>query len=83
MTHVSTAPVTVRFHLDADPSPGLLPRLMQPFARRHLVPDTVQVRRDGPIMHVEIALTGISVRDARLIRGNLTQIVGVRRILDA
>ena len=31
--------VSVRFMLDADPEPGLLPRLLQPFAKRDLTPD--------------------------------------------
>ncbi len=80
MTVSLPAPVAVRFLLDAEPSAGLLPRLLQPFARRDLVPDAIRADRDGATMRVEIAMTAISAADAHLVRGNLVQIVGVRRI---
>ena len=38
--------VAVRFMLDADPDPGLLPRLLQPFAKRDLVPDRMWSHRN-------------------------------------
>lgn len=78
MTVMSPAPVAVRFLLDAEPSAGLLPRLLQPFARRDLVPDAVHANRDGATMRVEITMTAISVADAHLVRGNLARVVGVR-----
>ena len=44
--------VFVRFLLDADASPGLLPRLLQPYAKRDLVPDRMWSYRGrgGPLM---------------------------------
>ena len=42
--------VAVRFMLDADADPGLLPRLLQPFARRDLVPDRMWSHRAGDTM---------------------------------
>ncbi|MFC7332578.1 hypothetical protein [Rhodocista pekingensis] len=35
---------TACFHVLADPDPGTLPRLLEPFAKRGLVPSSVQVR---------------------------------------
>ena len=41
--------VAVRFMLDADAAPGLLTRLLQPFARRDLIPDRMWSHRSGEI----------------------------------
>src|SRR5436305_1380738 len=38
-------PANVRFLLDADASPGLLPRLLQPFPKRHLTTRTMMADR--------------------------------------
>lgn len=69
--------VAVRFMLDADPSPGLLPRLLQPFAKRDLVPDRMWSHRSALGVHVEIALASVPACVADLIEGNLRQVVGV------
>ena len=74
-------PVAVRFMLDADAEPGLLPRLLQPFAKRNLVPDRMWSHRAGPLMHVEIAIEAISYDAVHLIEGNLRQVVGVHSIV--
>ena len=47
--------VAVRFMLDADAAPGLLNRLLQPFAKRDLIPDRMWSHRAGDPKHVEIA----------------------------
>jgi hypothetical protein len=70
--------VAVRFMLDADPAPGLLSRLPQPFAKRDLVPDRMWAHRAGEMMHVEIAMEAMPGDAVHLIEGNLRQVVGVR-----
>jgi acetolactate synthase regulatory subunit len=72
--------VAVRFMLDADAAPGLLSRLLQPFARRDLIPDRMWSHRAGEIMHVEIAMTAMPGDAVHLLEGNLRQVVGVRSI---
>ena len=72
--------VAVRFMLDADPSPGLLSRLLQPFAKRDLVPDRMWSHRAGEVMHVEIAMEAMPGEAVHLVEGNLRQVVGVRCI---
>ena len=72
--------VAVRFMLDADVEPGLLPRLLQPFAKRDLVPDRMWSHRAGGLMHVEIAMEAMPGDEVHLIEGNLRQVVGVRSI---
>lgn len=69
--------VPARFVLLAEPSPGLLPRLMQPLAKRDLVPDLVLARREGGAMRVEIALDAMPAGMVHLVQGNLGQVVGV------
>jgi len=70
-------PVPVRFLLLAEASPGLIPRLLQPLAKRDLVPDLLLVRREGDAMRVEIALDAMPAGMVHLVAGNLAQVVGV------
>ena len=72
--------VAVRFMLDADVAPGLLPRLLQPFAKRDLVPDRMWSHRAGDTLHVEIAMTAMPGEVVHLVEGNLRQVVGVRSV---
>ena len=72
--------VAVRFMLDADCSPGLLPRLLQPFAKRDLVPDRMWSHRAGETMHIEIAMEAMPGDAVHLVEGNLRQVVGVRSV---
>jgi hypothetical protein len=72
--------VYVRFLLDADPSPGLLSRLLQPYAKRDLVPDRMWSHLAGDTMHVEIAMEAMPACVVHLVEGNLSQVVGVRTV---
>jgi hypothetical protein len=72
--------VAVRFMLDADVAPGLLTRLLQPFARRDLVPDRMWSHRSGETLHVEIAMEAMPGDAVHLVEGNLRQVVGVRNL---
>ena len=72
--------VFVRFLLDADSSPGLLSRLLQPYAKRDLIPDRMWSHRSGKIIHVEIMMEAMPVEMVRLVEGNLRQVVGVRSV---
>jgi hypothetical protein len=72
--------VAVRFMLDAEASPGLLPRVLQPFARRDLAPDRMWSHRSGAVMHVEVALAAMPAEMVHLVEGNLWQVVGVRQV---
>ena len=73
--------VAVRFMLDADPAPGLLPRLLQPLAKRDLIPDRMWSHRAGGTLHVEIAMDRMPCDVVHLVAGNLRQIVGVRSVV--
>jgi hypothetical protein len=71
---------SVRYHVVADASPGLLPRLLHPFARRDLMPDAVESRHLDGTMRVEIAMAAMPAEMVHLVAGNLAQVVGVRSL---
>jgi hypothetical protein len=77
---VSTPDVFVRFLLDADSSPGLLSRLLQPYAKRDLIPDRMWSHRSGDVTHVEIAMEAMPAEAVHLVEGNLRQVIGVRSV---
>jgi hypothetical protein len=80
MTPEQSSVVAVRFLIDAECAPGMLPRLLQPFARRDLVPDRMWSHRSGETMHVEIAVEAMAVGMVHLVEGNLAQTIGVRGV---
>ncbi|MBY0339425.1 MAG: hypothetical protein K2X11_22630 [Acetobacteraceae bacterium] len=69
--------VAVRYVLRALAEPGLLPRLLQPFAKRDLVPDRVAAQREGEELRVELAMEAMPAEMVHLVAGNLGQVVGV------
>ena len=75
------SPLTTRFDLRAEPSPGLLPRLLQPFAKRDVTPDLFQARRVGEEMDITITCQNLESGMAALIAGNLGQVIGVSRVV--
>ena len=72
--------VAVRFLLLADACPGLLPRLLQPLAKRDLTPDAFHAQREGELMRVELLLRAMPAEMVHLVAGNLGQVVGVRTV---
>ena len=74
-------PLTTRFDLRAEPSPGLLPRLLQPFAKRDVTPHFFQARQALGEMEITIACDDLEPGMAALITGNLGQVIGVTRVL--
>jgi len=72
--------VAARFTVFADAFPGLLPRILEPFAKRDLIPDTVRAVREGAAMRAEISMQAMPRGMVHLVAGNLGQIIGVRRV---
>ncbi|MDP3414857.1 hypothetical protein [Falsiroseomonas sp.] len=69
-----------RFTVMADAAPGLLPRILEPFAKRDLIPDVVRATRDGDAIRAEVTLHAMPLCMVHLVAGNLGQIIGVRRV---
>jgi len=55
----------------------MLPRLLQPFAKRDLVPDSFTAERRGEAVRVEIAMDCMPAEMVHVVEGNLRQMVGV------
>lgn len=72
----------VLFTVDAYAEPGLLPRLLQPFAKRDLTPDHVLARREGEMLRVELGMEAMPAGMVHLVAGNLGQVVGVVRVAE-
>ena len=70
----------VRFCVTADASSCLLPRLLQPFAKRDLTPDSFECRRTGANIRVDITLASMPAEMVHLVTGNLQQMIGVQRV---
>jgi hypothetical protein len=80
------APDTVRafFFVSAPADPGLLPRLIEPIAKLGAVPSRVHASResgDGSELSVDLRLTGVAPRTAKLVEYALRAVVGVRQVL--
>lgn len=80
MSDVSSAVSAARFTVLAEAYPGLLSRVLEPLAKRDLVPDRVRAQREGDCLRVEIGLDAMPVDMLHLVAGNLGQIVGVLRV---
>jgi len=77
MSDTLPEPVHARFLVSADASPGLLPRLLQPLAKRDLTADAFRAVRAGDVIHVELVLEAMPAEMVHLVAGNLAQVVGV------
>jgi hypothetical protein len=67
----------VRFTVTATAEPGLMPRLLMPFAKRDLTPDSFESARAGDTLRVEIAMAAMPAEMVHLVEGNLRQTIGV------
>jgi acetolactate synthase small subunit len=69
------------FSVSAEPSPGLLPRVTELFAKRGLVPDEIHARVADGRLTVEIRAHGMAPDLAAYIGRCLRQIYLVERVL--
>ena len=79
---------TLRYRMTADADPGLLPRVLQVFAKRGLVPVTVRAERgseglldDDDILSVELHVAEMPEAKALHVAACLREAVGVRGVL--
>ncbi|MDB5414427.1 MAG: hypothetical protein JWR10_2762 [Rubritepida sp.] len=77
-----TDTVSVLFTVEAEASPGLLPRLLQPFAKRDLTTDHLVANRVGDTMRVELGMAEMPAEMVHLVAGNLGQVIGVIRVTE-
>lgn len=75
----ASARYAVRYVLLAEPSPGLLPRVLGPLAKRDVTPDLFRARRLGPALRVEVACE-VGEDLIHRIEGDLRRVIGVSRL---
>jgi acetolactate synthase regulatory subunit len=77
---------TACFAISAQPEPGTLLRVLEPFAKRGLVPSRCHAVCGGAGMIelvVDIQITGLDPALVELVAASLRQIVGVESVLTA
>ena len=81
MSAQNTESPTARFTVTAQAGPGVLPRLLDYYAKRGLVPDRFDAVCDGPRLTVEIEKKDMELELARYIGRCLDRIFEVERVL--
>ena len=80
------ARATAMFFVSCDADPGVLPRLIEPFAKLGLVPHRVHASRedgDGSVQHVDLRARDLDARTAHLLDKMIRSVVGVRSVISA
>ena len=77
-----TRSAVLQFHMTADADPGLLPRVLQVFAKRSLVPASfrAECRADGDSLSFEMRIPKVEEAKALHIAVCLRETVGVRTV---
>jgi len=76
--------VRALYFVTGDTDPGLLARLLQPFAKLGLVPHRVHATSehgDGSEQSVDLRVSGVPQRQARLIEAMLRATIGVLQVV--
>ncbi|MDB5358717.1 MAG: hypothetical protein JWO51_14 [Rhodospirillales bacterium] len=81
-----TLPFRACFAVRAAADPGSLPRILEIFAKRGLVPSSVQARLTSdaePALSVDLQVTGMDPAQVEIVAETLRQIWVVERVLTA
>lgn len=74
-------PAAVSFSLQARAEPGIMPRVVELFAKRGLVPHRWHSTVSGAILTIDLQIAGIGRDLAEYIARCMRQIVGVETVL--
>ena len=75
------APLTVAFSLQARAEPGVMPRVVELFAKRGLVPQRWHSTVSGSALAIEVQMSGLGRDLADYIARCMRQIAGVEAVL--
>jgi acetolactate synthase small subunit len=75
------SPLAISFLVQAHSEPGVMPRVLELFAKRGLVPHKWQSTAAGPILTIEVQMGGLGDNVADYIARCMRQIVGVETVL--
>ena len=65
----------------AEAEPSVLPRALEPFALRNLVPQSVSCRRERGGLRIDVTVAGLATREVEHLTLRLNQIVPVHTVL--
>ena len=74
-------PLTACFSVHADAEPGVMPRVLELFAKRGLVPQRWHSAAAGTALTIDVQIGGLGRDTADYIAQCLRQIVGVEAVL--
>ena len=74
-------PLTVCFTVQARTEPGVMPRVIELFAKRGLVPQKWHSTAVGPAMTIEVQMGGLGPDLTGYIARSMRQIIGVETVL--
>ena len=74
-------PVTVAYCVHARAEPGVMPRVLELFAKRGLVPHKWVSTAAGPVLTIEVQMAGLDRDVGDYIARTMRQIVGVETVL--
>ena len=74
-------PPTACFAVHAAAEPGVMPRVLELFAKRGLVPTSWISRVSGPDLTIDVQVLGLDAADAGYLARALRQIVAVETVL--
>ena len=74
-------PLTVSFLLQARAEPGIMPRVIELFAKRGLVPQKWHSVAIGPVLMIDVQMAGLGRDLGEYIARSMRQIVGVKSVL--
>jgi acetolactate synthase small subunit len=74
-------PLFVSFTVQAHPEPGVMPRVVELFAKRGLVPQTWHSTAAGQVLTIEVTVGGLGRELCEYIARCMRQITGVDTVL--
>ena len=80
----NSSTVKAMYFVSAESGPGLLPRLVEPFAKLGLIPDRVHADREAHAdraLSVDLRIAGVTPREADLLERALRTVIGVRSVI--
>lgn len=74
-------PFSARFSVQARPEPGVMPRVLELFAKRGLVPQRFAGAASAKALSIDVQIAGLGRDTVDYIAGCMRQIVGVEAVL--
>ena len=83
-TYRPNTPATMCFSVQAQAGPGVLPRVLDLFAKKGLTPDRVAANRAGDFadeLHIDLQVAGLPDTEADVLAAKMRQLVDVALVL--